>query len=38
MVTNQGPSGDEPNQQAPVASYAFGFLSSDYRGGMDGRV
>ena len=38
MVTNQGPSGAEPNQRDAVASYASGTLSSDHRGGIDGRV
>ncbi len=38
MVTNQGASGTEPNQQYSVVSYAEGYLSSDGSGGVAGRM
>ncbi len=38
MVTNQAYGGAEPNQRLAVASFASGELSSDYRGGIDGRL
>ncbi len=38
MVTNQGPVGTEPNQRVAAASYAEGYLSSDNRGGISGRM
>ena len=38
MVTNQPHGGAEPDQRVAVASYAFGHLSSDYQGGVNGRL
>ncbi len=37
MVTNQGGSGSEPNQQPSIASYAFGDLTA-VRGRLSGRA